>query len=149
MCLITTTECKIAKNDLYTIKVLSIYNNNLLSPYQSSEYKLGKIKSAGVISKKHKIGVKLERGLHSFYKIPKCWFSDNFLHNQVLVLCQIPKESTYYLGHDGDIISNKLIPLEIVNTKSKYVNICSGRSSKKAFNNAFTILEQKYGKQNY
>lgn len=144
MCLITISECKIAENDLYTIKLLDHYkNDHYSSPYRDSPYKLGKLKSAGIISKKHKIDVSLERGLHSFYRYDTDWFPYGLSSNARLIICKIPKGSSYYLGSRGDILSDKLIPLEI-GVIPKYFE-----DKDTVFKKAFTKLRRNYGKQQY
>lgn len=101
---------KIAKKDLYTVKYLE---SDLKSPFEKFQYELNKLYSIktgfgwGVFDTQIHNGFHSINGLYTliFYKI---------------VVCKIPKGSKYYLGTNGDVVSDSIVIVEVINIPDIY-----------------------------
>lgn len=162
MCLIKRSDEKIAQTNLITLKMLSVEecNGNIsYMGYYRTNFKY-------VFEKKYKLNRKLSKrhyvdiGYHSLAKNNKT--SDIFvksllqrkikgkkqfykLHYNALVLCVIPKGSSYYIGESNDIVSDSLIILEDISDKV-FKNY---RLTTSVIKEGFKYIENTYGKQNY
>lgn len=117
MCLNTITGIITAKKDFYTLKVAEFVTlKSCLSYYQciTQEYKVV-----------YKVDMRLDQlpnrliheGLHSIYDVYKLnkdysIGAHPFTDSQGIILCRIKKGANYYLGDNGDIVSNQLELLE-------------------------------------
>lgn len=110
-----TQNVKTAKEDIHCYKVLRIKNTHLISPYQKYRYYLNKLVTVDKMI--HNNFGNVYEGLHAYttkLKALNCiiwmarvlgWGHDNYkVYN-----CIIPKGSKYYLGNNGDIVSNQMI----------------------------------------
>lgn len=166
MCLTKISDEKIATNDLITLKMLTVKDYNGAMSYRgyyryNFEYQFEKVfKINRRLAKKNN---KINIGYHSLAKNDK--ISSIFISSQLrkksklnkskpnnyyyyynaLVLCVIPKGSSYYIGDQNDIVSDSIILLEDISDKvfKKY------KTTTSAIKEGFKYIEDTYGKQNY
>lgn len=123
MCLTVKSELKRAKQDLYTIKFINFHKHGILSNkpeikyksyYRSKKLEFNKVYTANLNIKK-KIHESVSIGFHSFNAIPYRKYNIFMLNNSFnreyyrCVICKIPKDSFYYLGDTGDIVSSQMV----------------------------------------
>lgn len=112
----------IAKDDIYVIKRFSkfyyISNNDLFleSPFRFYIYKYKTLEKSSikVVSniphfKFDKYKAKIEKGLHSYTQ----FIIDTYC-TDIISICKIPKNSKYFIGLYGDIVSNCLEIVDII-----------------------------------
>lgn len=102
---------RVAGRDKIVYKVLRRYGDDLISFHQMYTYRLGKVYSSSLgVEKAFSVwaGWKVEKGLHAYINRVT---AENDLYNAsiVLIKCRIPKGAKYYLGMNGDIVSNRII----------------------------------------
>jgi len=145
MCLRVKSELKTADKDLYVIKKLINFYDKLKSPYRGTTWTLKELKTAK-LSEKRCIGSEVNVGFHSLIK--PGWFY-HLYNDDVLMVCKIPKGSKYYLGINGDVVSDKLEIVEKAWEFSKFSPVKRSIRFLHGARKAFKFLEQKYGKQQY
>ena len=89
---------KRAKKDLYTFKYL---DDNLYSPYMTFRYELNRLYKLETKTFWNVFSRIVNEGFHSVYGNYPCL-------SHVTFLCKIPKGSKYYLGSDGDVVSDQI-----------------------------------------
>jgi hypothetical protein len=120
-------KSRISDSNWFLNLILPFKYRRLFTPFQGEEIKLGKcyVSNFGIqdFNNNSSNGSKIiEKGLHSYYDITKGatkkvffirWlFKNRFsTHNNrmVVVLAYIPKGSKFYIGIDGDIVSDCLV----------------------------------------
>lgn len=111
MCLskIKNQGYKIADKDLYTIKFLK---KGLIAPFQNFEYELNKLYSIRTTPWWGYFSSQMHRGFHSINGMYP-------IDYDIVVACRIPIGSKYHIGLDGDVISNKIEIIKIIDTLPK------------------------------
>lgn len=112
----------IAKQDIFTLKIAFLKSKNTTeSYYQGTKQKLNELQKATMRARRGDVSA----GLHSI--VDEIFF-DKYLpfdargdEKRSVILCKIPKGSTYWLGRAGDIVSNQLVLIEpiVVNDASQ------------------------------
>lgn len=165
MCLTKISNEKIATTDLITLKMLCVkeYNNISYRGYFRTDFKYQFEKVYKINRKLAKKSNRVNIGYHSLakndkkfpifisstlvrkVKLPKSNIYYHYYHYHALVLCIIPKGSSYYIGNRNDIVSDSIILLEDISDKvfKKY------KSTVTAIEEGFKYIENTYGKQNY
>lgn len=115
MCLIIKSGPHISERDIFTLKTAEGVNNvHCYSFYRVVHQYYEKLYTAHI---KPTYYDEIANGLHSIYctktAVEKRLFGFwDMSCERGVVLCKIPKGSTFYLGKRGDIVSNQLILLE-------------------------------------
>ena len=138
-----------AEVDIEVYKILEREEDDesvFYAPYYKTVYRLGRVLATN-IGKPYKHHVtftkflfRINEGLHSYSKdcitlynghiyinapkshIPLDWWNGKDCYKSyVIVKCAIPKGSKYYYNSDGLYVSNKLLPIEVVNF-SEFIN---------------------------
>lgn len=150
MCLKIKSGKHIATKDFYTFKSLKLSQNGKLeSTIMGTRYILNKLYKSRISKEISSYNNSIGRGIHS------CLLSNEYFvswinkinfsyynNNRVIVLCKIPKGSTFYIGDVGDIVSNTLIVKEIIAYSEIDINL--GYHSKK-FKDSIYIFRNHYG----
>lgn len=102
-------QVKIAKRDIRVYKALNIVGGALLSPIMGHPYQLKVLKTATInqpeaLSLLNETCYSVHKGLHTYRKREAA-----FAYRGGTFHAIIPKGSQYYLGCEGDIVSNQLI----------------------------------------
>ena len=157
MCLTIKSKLKKATTDIYVAKFFnkSIYFTGpkkgkikYLSPYRSTSYEIGETKTAMNMATKKIIYELVSVGLHAFIENKKRYlFTSSFDKNRrAILVCKIPKGSFYYIGKNGDIVSNKLTVVEEPSLIKKHTSRISEPTMLKY---CLKYIEETYGKQIY
>jgi len=157
MCLTVVSKLKKATTDIYVAKFFnkSIYFTGpkkgkikYLSPYRGTSYEIGEKKTAMNMATKKVMYESVSVGLHAFIENKKRYsFMTGFDKNrQAILVCKIPKGSFYYIGKNGDIVSNKLTVVEEPSLIKKHTSRIFGPTMLKY---CLKYIEETYGKQVY
>lgn len=107
-------QSKVTLTPIIVYKVLWKHNLFFETPYQRKiiEFVNGKciLRSKLVKDDKYTIG----KGIHAYRYLAQAWDTAQYLNTYlsesvIVVKAIIPKFSNYYIGYDGDIVSNKMI----------------------------------------
>lgn len=103
---------RIAKEDIPIYKVLQVQFHNrkiqLVSPYYEMKYKIGKTYKTEMKSNPYD-SHEINEGFHSFIGyIAAINEIERIAYPTIIVNGIIPKGSSYYLGENQDIVSNKI-----------------------------------------
>ncbi len=112
-------EPLIAKKEFEVYKILEIYENKYLSIHYGFEYKQGTqyseskfIKTIKPYPYANKYYIEISKGLHSYTEEKINQLKKTALYNYAnleIVKMWIPKGAKYFIGENGDIVSNELI----------------------------------------
>lgn len=115
----------IAESNMIVYKVLERVKGELIAPFRRNNYVIGRLYEAKFGIKRvadwKSHGFEIEEGLHAFVD-PNSSIAQEVKSrsdNNVILYAKIPKGSEYFLGTDGDIVSNKLI-VSNIQVKRKY-----------------------------
>lgn len=100
-----------AKKDIYCLKLVENYDDNKKtcnSFYREAPQKEGKLMNSKLEVINNLV---VEKGLHGI-RIFETFISFCTSRETTVMLAKIPKGSKYYIGNDGDIVSNKMILIE-------------------------------------
>lgn len=120
-------EARIAKEDIYTLKVSLIDNITLLpkSYFRYDSQKYGLLPKV-ILKKEYYHQSKVLNGYHSLIKsFTGGMFYDSFdkINNSVIIiLCRIPRGSRYFIGNDGDIVSNQIELIQPIIGNDEFYN---------------------------
>jgi hypothetical protein len=124
MCLYIQEGPLVAKKDLYTLKLAeSPTSKTFFTFYQNFQMRLGRTYTTKirVVDGKSEYSTRITEGFHSLrateLKKADHWLAidfDGVWYSKCLVLCRIPKGSTYYLGTRSNVVSDMLEPLEFL-----------------------------------
>lgn len=129
MCLISLDKEKyIADKQIKCYKCLT---ETMRSPCYNLKYELGSTIKSKFTIKRYKDCIKVEQGLHTFKTLNRAikksienknyWFNvvtNEYAMTPIIVECVIPENSTYYIGNNGDLVSDKLIIQKVVYDKT-------------------------------
>ena len=129
MCLISLDKEKyIADKQIKCYKCLT---ETMRSPCYNLKYELGSTIKSKFTIKRYKDCIKVEQGLHTFKTLNRAikksienknyWFNvvtNEYAMTSIIVECVIPENSTYYIGNNGDLVSDKLIVQKVVYDKT-------------------------------
>lgn len=129
MCLISLDKEKyIADKQIKCYKCLT---ETMRSPCYNLKYELGSTIKSKFTIKRYKDCIKVEQGLHTFKTLNRAikksienknyWFNivtNEYAMTSIIVECVIPENSTYYIGNNGDLVSDKLIIQKVVYDKT-------------------------------
>lgn len=90
------------------------YNDELISPYQNTVYKLGKEKKAKGIIKgtKYELDLPIRAGIHCYSNLKTA--KVNSFWREVVVKCSVSPEDWLADGDDGECLYRKITPIKIV-----------------------------------
>ena len=145
MCLISKDKEKhIADKPIKCYKCLT---EKMQSPCYNLKYEFGSTIKSKFTIKRYKECIKVEQGLHTFKTLNRAiknsienkfyWFNvitNEYVMTPIIIECVIPENSTYYIGNNGDLVSDKLIIQKVLydKTPEPYVpNIPTPTESKK------------------
>lgn len=128
MCLISKDKEKhIADKPIKCYKCLT---EKMQSPCYNLKYELGSTIKSKFTIKRYKECIKVEQGLHTFKTLNRAiknsienkfyWFNvitNEYVMTPIIIECVIPENSTYYIGNNGDLVSDKLIIQKVVYDK--------------------------------
>ena len=110
---------KIAKKDLTVYKVFREYRGKFYSPFRSTRYDIGyhyyQTDNKFTFKFFYSMGnrdykLNIERGLHAYTSISKCYNHMSINYNSVIVQCTMPKGSEYFVSSwCNEIVSDNLI----------------------------------------
>lgn len=112
------------------IKCYKCLTEKMYSPCYNLKYELGSTIKSKFTIKRYKECIKVEQGLHTFKTLNRAiknsienkfyWFNvitDEYVMTPIIIECVIPENSTYYIGSNGDLVSDKLIIQKVVYDK--------------------------------
>lgn len=128
MCLISKDKEKhIADKPIKCYKCLT---EKMQSPCYNLKYEFGSTIKSKFTIKRYKECIKVEQGLHTFKTLNRAiknsienkfyWFNvitNEYVMTPIIIECVIPENSTYYIGNNGDLVSDKLIIQKVVYDK--------------------------------
>lgn len=128
MCLISKDKEKhIADKPIKCYKCLT---EKMQSPCYNLKYEFGSTIKSKFTIKRYKECIKVEQGLHTFKTLNRAiknsienkfyWFNvitNEYVMTPIIIECVIPENSTYYIGNNGDLASDKLIIQKVVYDK--------------------------------
>ena len=128
MCLISKDKEKhIADKPIKCYKCLT---EKMQSPCYNLKYEFGSTIKSKFTIKRYKECIKVEQGLHTFKTLNRAiknsienkfyWFNvitNEYVMTPIIIECVIPESSTYYIGNNGDLVSDKLIIQKVVYDK--------------------------------
>ena len=127
MCLVVEKRIrkKIAETDILVYKCLEKKNGNYYTPFQNVNifFDNGKCvmeKIPNIVPKRVNGRREIEKGLHSFYKKTPANTLSAYFPRTEIYYAMIPKGSEYYIGINGEIVSNNLIVFETQKDYQKY-----------------------------
>lgn len=127
MCLVVEKGIrkKIAKTDILVYKCLDKKNGNYYTPFQNvniffdnGECVMEKIPN--IVPKRVDGHREIGKGLHSFYKKRPANTLITYFPQTKIYYAIIPKGSEYYIGTNGEIVSNNLMVFETKEDYQKY-----------------------------
>lgn len=123
----------VAEEDIKVFKVVYTFPFGIYSPFRNHEYQIGKEEGADFQIVRFLTEFMITRGLHSYSS--KCQIRYGFVGHDVLspngtnigvyrdqfprsitsvLQCLIPKGSKYYINEHEEYVSNKLIPVKLM-----------------------------------
>jgi hypothetical protein len=106
MCLIPKHKnAKIAKRNIICYKLLFVENDDYFSVVQNYRWEPDRLVTVKII-KKHE---EINEGLHAYRTLLTA--RQSIYLYKIIKKVVIPKGSEYYLGKDGDIVSNQMMLL--------------------------------------
>lgn len=129
MCLISKDKEKhIADKPIKCYKCLT---EKMQSPCYNLKYEFGSTIKSKFTIKRYKECIKVEQGLHTFKTLNRAiknsienkfyWFNvitNEYVMTPIIIECVIPENSTYYIGNNGDLVSDKLIIQKVLYDKT-------------------------------
>lgn len=120
MCLIATTNIRIAKRSIICYKLLNRdWQGNLTSPYRYTSYEMGETKTVPYFTDLHDRKIRkrkkftgINAGLHAFSTLQRARQSK--LSYYVIAKCSIPKGTPYIRGTYNEIVALKLVVKDII-----------------------------------
>lgn len=101
---------KIADKDLYTLKFLM---SSLKSPFEGFIYELNKQYSIWTTPWWGYFSNAMHKGFHSIH-------GNYYVDEDMMVLCKIPKGSKYFIGVNGDVVSNKIELIKVIDERIEW-----------------------------
>ena len=123
----------VAEKDIKVFKVVYVFPSGIYSPFRNYEYQIGKEEKSEFQIVRFLTEYMITSGLHSYSS--KCQIHYGFVGHDVLspnganigvyrdqfprsitcvLQCLIPKGSKYYINELGECVSNKLIPVKLI-----------------------------------
>lgn len=137
----------IANKDIYTLK-LSKYD---FKRNKAKSYFIENLQSFSLLPKitfSYSYFGEIEKGYHSVYKandrncISGIQFDGKFVKNPlIIILCKIPKGSKYFIGYDGEIVSNQLELIQPILCNEFFKNEYFSKSDKNNDSAKFDYLD--------
>jgi len=117
MCLIIKSGPHIASKDIYTLKMGEYASLEKCSSFfMNEEQNVGELLTSDCVA--NKSGSFVGKGLHSICDVSVRNILQNYdfkrNNSRGIYLCRIPKGSEFYIGRDGDIVSDCLILDELI-----------------------------------
>lgn len=140
--------------DIYVVKLVSKYRSSYRPYYQGKlTYEVGKLYRSrlGIYVSPLYYKTEVHEGLHAFYDAINTRYLGNTFYfdreNLALILCKIPKGSSYVLGTKGEIVTTRLIFEKVIFDSKKY----KANQTRKSIKTASSLIKQgiAYVKQNY
>lgn len=127
MCLKIKSGPHKAKKAFYTLKIgETISEKGYKSYIRGNPQKFGQKLKAKI----RPLGGEINAGIHSLYKFKKEYWNGSFddkWGNRGIILCKIPRGTTYYIGLEGDVVSELLIPVEPICISGSALKVKGGR----------------------
>lgn len=139
---------RIAFTNLYVIKVLENYDEQLMSPFQEFPYSINTLYSQKMIVEDSKHSLEnffdIEYGLHSCTVNGLHYMQIVKFRNTELYLAKIPRGSLYYKD-SSEVVSNNLIILKKIGLETQIKPILRADTSvKKGLSKIFNINKYKF-----